>query len=59
VARFERDHMCVDLWLLDSRLSEGLSTRGREFPDLRRGLYTLFLPGHELPSSRHPSAKRS
>jgi hypothetical protein len=51
--------MCVDLWLLDSRLSEGLSTRGREFPDLRRGLYTLFLPGHELPSSRHPSAKRS
>jgi hypothetical protein len=29
----------------------GLSTRGREFVELRRRLYGLLLPGHELPAA--------
>ena len=28
----------------------GLPTRGRDFPELRRRLYTLFLPSHEPPA---------
>ncbi len=33
----------------------GLSTRGREFVELRRRLYELLLPGHEPP----PAPRRS
>jgi hypothetical protein len=34
----------------------GLSTRGRDFPELRRRLCTLFLPSHEPPAPRHRTA---
>ena len=34
----------------------GLSTRGPHFPELRRRLYALFLPGVEPPPARRPTA---
>ena len=37
----------------------GLSTRGRDFPELRQRLYQQFLPGHEPPTARHLTPTRS
>jgi hypothetical protein len=36
----------------------GLSTGGREFLELRRRLYALFLPGARPPTARRPAARR-